>query len=232
MGFGIAFGQMLAGFVGPVYGWRLPFVIVSIPAFFCAALMMFTLKEPPRGGQESSVKELIDTGNSNGKRGGSDEGGGGCMDCLNPKASFVERGGSSNEVVPEEEGRDEGVLGEHKEEGAGRKVTFQTPGPDVQYQPLLDTWETFKLLFKNKTAILLFLQGIPGCLPWGLVAVFMNDYLSDDCGLSVETATLVVSMFGIGAFFGLVFGGTYGQYLYNRNKKHLVLFFSGFEVRE
>ena len=58
MGFGIAFGQLLAGFVGPAHGWRLPFVIVSIPAFLCAALMVTTLTEPPRGCQESSVKEL------------------------------------------------------------------------------------------------------------------------------------------------------------------------------
>ena len=100
-------------------------------------------------------------------------------------------------------------------------------GPDVQYKPMLDSWGTFKLLFANKTAVLLFVQGIPGCLPWGLVAVFMSDYLSDDCGLSVESATIVVSMFGIGAFLGLLFGGGFGQYLYNRNKKQLVLFFAG-----
>jgi predicted MFS family arabinose efflux permease len=104
-------------------------------------------------------------------------------------------------------------------------------GPDVQYKPMLDSWDTFKLLFNNKTALLLFVQGIPGCLPWGLVAVFMSDYLSDDCGMSVESATIVVSMFGIGAFFGLLFGGGYGQYLYNRNKKHLVIFFAGAQAR-
>eukprot|EP00520_Triparma_pacifica_P006893 CAMPEP_0118632574 /NCGR_PEP_ID=MMETSP0785-20121206/520_1 /TAXON_ID=91992 /ORGANISM="Bolidomonas pacifica, Strain CCMP 1866" /LENGTH=445 /DNA_ID=CAMNT_0006523359 /DNA_START=67 /DNA_END=1401 /DNA_ORIENTATION=- len=199
MGFGIAFGQLLAGFVGPAHGWRLPFVIVSIPAFICAALMVTTLKEPPRGCQESSMKELSAEAASS-STGSTD---------------FVER----SEVVPTS--TDELVQ--------DKPLTLET-GPDVQYTPLLDSWSTFKLLFSNKTALLLFIQGIPGCLPWGLVAVFMSDYLSDDCGLSIENATVVVSMFGIGAFLGLLFGGGFGQYLYNRNKKHLVIFFAGFEL--
>ena len=68
MGFGIAFGQMLAGFVGPAHGWRLPFVIVSIPAFICALLMLTTLTEPARGGQEAAVKEMGGAGGGGGKQ--------------------------------------------------------------------------------------------------------------------------------------------------------------------
>ena len=49
---------MLAGFVGPAMGWRTPFIMVSIPAFLCAFLMVTTLKEPARGSQEKAVKEM------------------------------------------------------------------------------------------------------------------------------------------------------------------------------
>ncbi len=31
-GIGLACGQGIAGFVGPAWGWRWPFVIVSVPA--------------------------------------------------------------------------------------------------------------------------------------------------------------------------------------------------------
>ncbi|GMI43357.1 hypothetical protein TrCOL_g9824 [Triparma columacea] len=209
MGFGIAFGQLLAGFIGPAHGWRLPFVIVSIPAFICAALMVTTLTEPPRGCQESSVRELSKPDESKSKKSG------GCFGVCGSSESndFEERSSGGGEVAPEQA------------VGLVMEKTLES-GPDVQYKPMLDSWGTFKLLFANKTAVLLFVQGIPGCLPWGLVAVFMSDYLSDDCGLSVESATIVVSMFGIGAFLGLLFGGGFGQYLYNRNKKQLVLFFA------
>ena len=38
------------GLVGPAYGWRLPFLIVAIPALLCAMLVVFTTVEPSRGG--------------------------------------------------------------------------------------------------------------------------------------------------------------------------------------
>ena len=39
------------------------------------------------------------------------------------------------------------------------------------------------------TNVLGFLQGIPGCVPWSIIGVFMNDYLAVDKGLGVEHAT-------------------------------------------
>ncbi len=29
------------------------------------------------------------------------------------------------------------------------------------------------------------LQGLPGCLPWGMILTFLNDFFSQDKGLSV-----------------------------------------------
>ncbi len=37
-----------------------------------------------------------------------------------------------------------------------------------------------------------------GCIPWGMVLVFLNDFLSNEGGFSVQTATAVVFSFAVG----------------------------------
>ena len=82
-------------------------------------------------------------------------------------------------------------------------------------------------LFKIKSNVLLFLQGIPGCVPWGILGSFMNDYLSSDRGATVMEATAVIVMFSVGDFLGKIIGGTLGQYMYNRSKKSVCLLMGG-----
>jgi MFS family permease len=57
VGAGISVGQAVAGFVGPTFGWRLPFLIISIPALFCAGLVYGTVKDPERGVMEPAFFE-------------------------------------------------------------------------------------------------------------------------------------------------------------------------------
>jgi len=61
-GLGIAAGQMLAGFIGPSHGWRLPFIIVAIPNFLFILIFWLTVREPSRGRAEDSLKDLIESG--------------------------------------------------------------------------------------------------------------------------------------------------------------------------
>src|SRR5664280_1051717 len=61
-GLGIAFGQLLAGAIGPEHGWRLPFIIVGIPNFILIILFALTVKEPLLGKAEDSLQELIESG--------------------------------------------------------------------------------------------------------------------------------------------------------------------------
>ena len=35
------------------------------------------------------------------------------------------------------------------------------------------------------------MQGLPGCLPWGMLLVYFNDFLAQQKGFSVPAATLV-----------------------------------------
>lgn len=44
---------------------------------------------------------------------------------------------------------------------------------------------------------------------------YINDYLHLNKGLSVELATVVILLFGIGCGVGVIAGGAAGQLLYN-----------------
>lgn len=61
------------------------------------------------------------------------------------------------------------------------------------------------------------MQGLPGCLPWGVVLVFLNDFLQTR-GMAKPSATLVVMAFGSGGLVGSLVAGTVGQWLYNWRK--------------
>ncbi|MDH7553479.1 MAG: MFS transporter [Spirochaetota bacterium] len=151
-GLGIAVGQLMAGFIGPVYGWRLPFILVAIPNFLLAIIFLLFVKEPQRGKTEESLKELIEEG--------------------------------------------------------------------IAYTGRINRKE-YKNLFKIKTNILVFLQGIPGTVPWGVFFIFLNDFYSQDKGYSVQMATLIVMTVGAAAIIGAFFGGLIGNKLYNIKPKYL-----------
>jgi MFS family permease len=98
-----------------------------------------------------------------------------------------------------------------------RNIILDQHSETIQLNKILD-------LLKTKTVALCYLQGIPGCVPWSIITVFMSDYLSTDRGLSINQATFVFSVFGIGGLFGQILGGFFGQYLYNKDKRLQCLF--------
>lgn len=62
VGIGIALGQFIAGFLGPEYGWRLPFLVVASPNFVLGVIFLLTIREPARGRAERGVGALIESG--------------------------------------------------------------------------------------------------------------------------------------------------------------------------
>lgn len=85
-------------------------------------------------------------------------------------------------------------------------------------------WADYKEVFRARTAALVFLQGIPGTVPWGVFFVFLNDFYSHDKGFSVQSATLLVMVIGAAAILGGYLGGLVGNRLYNKNPAYLPLF--------
>ena len=55
----------------------------------------------------------------------------------------------------------------------------------------------FRSIFKIKTNILVFLQGVAGTVPWAVFFVYLTDYLAQDIGYSVQMASLVVFVIGL-----------------------------------
>ncbi len=151
-GLGIAIGQLMAGFIGPEYGWRLPFILVAIPNFVLTIVFLLFVKEPQRGKTEESLKELIEEG--------------------------------------------------------------------IAYTGRIN-WKEYKNLFRIKSNIIVFLQGIPGTVPWGVFYIFLNDFYSQDKGYSVQMATLIVMTVGAAAILGAFIGGLIGNKLYNIKPKYL-----------
>ena len=146
-GLGIAVGQLVAGTLSNMIGWRLPFILFAIPNFILAIIFFLTVKEPDRGEMDHRFKN-IKTMNS---------------------------------------------------------VDFCS-------------------IFKVKTNILVFLQGIFGTIPWGVFSIFMIDYFVIEKGYLRSTATLVITLVGGMALFSSLIGGYIGNRLYKKNPKFLPLF--------
>ena len=175
MSVGVAGGQLLAGLLGPTYGWRSPFIVIAVPAMVCGILVYVTATEPRRGGAKEALKEL-------------EASGGGAQLLLDEDSNARERGG---DVEPDS--------------NASHLELFQP-------NKIAD-------LLRTPTVALCYLQGIPGCVPWSIITVFLSDYLSTDRGLTVKQATFVFVLFGIGGLCGQISGGWLGQALYNRDKR-------------
>ncbi|CAM9778791.1 unnamed protein product [Ascophyllum nodosum] len=74
-----------------------------------------------------------------------------------------------------------------------------------------------RLLVFCPTVIMVLAQGLPGCIPWGVIGVYLNDFLHKQRGLTIEQATTVVVLFGVSASVGQLAGAKIGQLAYNRH---------------
>ena len=88
----------------------------------------------------------------------------------------------------------------------------------------ISDFKDFSSIFKIKTNLLVFLQGIFGTIPWGVFSIFMIDYFVVDKGYLRPTATLVITLVGGMALISSLIGGFVGNKLYRKNPKYLPLF--------
>lgn len=58
VGLGIGGGQLLAGLTGPEYGWKISFIIVSVPNFIFLLLYAIFATEPKRGKSDKSSADI------------------------------------------------------------------------------------------------------------------------------------------------------------------------------
>ena len=62
--------------------------------------------------------------------------------------------------------------------------------PNFVYSERITMQQSVALL-RVPTNLLVFIQGLFGCLPWGVLLTYLTDYLAQNKGLSVPTATVV-----------------------------------------
>ena len=75
---------------------------------------------------------------------------------------------------------------------------------------------TLLQLFKTRTILLVFLQGIPASLPWGVLLGVFSDFLIETKEVPRDQSGLVVFAFAGGALFGALFGGYMADRLVNK----------------
>ncbi|KAI8473562.1 MAG: major facilitator superfamily domain-containing protein, partial [Monoraphidium minutum] len=92
----------------------------------------------------------------------------------------------------------------------------------VPYEETI-SWAKAKQALAAPSNWVLIWQAVPGCLPWGVMQTYLNDYLSQEKGFSVQVATVVLLLFGIGGGVGIIAGGAAGQLLYNWRKEWMVV---------
>lgn len=108
--------------------------------------------------------------------------------------------------------------------GGKEKVLQDMIAMGTKYEKKLTLAGFFDAMTKNQSNILLMLQGFTGNIPWGILFTFLNDYLSQERHLSVQKATYLVFLFGIGCAAGGIFGGYLGSWAMQVNRRMLPLF--------
>ena len=155
-GIGIAIGQGLAGFMGPVYGWRSPFLAVSVPALFIAILMMTTVKDPIRGGSEMTnydEPEYENCENNESKVNGIDN-----MENVETRPT------SPLEVISFESDFHDQPNNEESTDEATSEPVYKRCLNLLKPSTYKSHLRTTKELLQSKTVILTLIQGAPGCM--------------------------------------------------------------------
>lgn len=108
--------------------------------------------------------------------------------------------------------------------GAKEKVLQDLFKSGTKYERQLTMEGFLNAMHKNVSNSILLWQGFLTSLPWGIVFVFLNDYLSQEKGFSVPEATFMVMLFGVGCAIGGITGGYLGQLFMKRNRSYLPLY--------
>jgi hypothetical protein len=223
-GIGISLGQGIAGFLGPRFGWRFPFLVVSLPALVCALLVFWTVQDPVRGGMEEAVIQRRQMGqlmvelnhdNENDNDGTLIPNSSGTNSTIH---STIQRRSPSPvpispHINPPEIRSHISAKSRHMSSDVLNNSTSDDDNDGIRWmsektrggESPIDNYEmdwsshckTLRSLLSCRSVVLTLLQGAPGCIPWGIVNTYLNDYLSEDRGMTVQVGDVITSHYGI-----------------------------------
>jgi len=86
---------------------------------------------------------------------------------------------SESKTIEDDESKDSLSVIEHIDE---QIPSYRLKDNGEIYNESIDCSKVF-ILFSTPTVLLIYMQGIPGCVPWGMIYVYLNDYLSANRGI-------------------------------------------------
>lgn len=110
--------------------------------------------------------------------------------------------------------------------GGQEEVLKQMLKSGTKYDRKLTFQGFIHAMKNNESNVILLWQGFASSVPWGIIFIFLNDYLSQERGFSVPDATYLVAVFGAGCAIGGILGGYWGQLLMLKDRSYLPWFMS------
>ncbi|WP_297067329.1 MFS transporter [Thermococcus sp.] len=107
------------------------------------------------------------------------------------------------------------AVAEEPRRGEGEKELREVLEKGYEYTYKISL-EAVKKSFRTRTNILIFLQGLVGTVPWGVLMYWLVSFLMVTRGMSKETATFVLLIIGIATVIGTLVGGYIGDYFERR----------------
>lgn len=109
------------------------------------------------------------------------------------------------------------IIAEEPKRGEGEKELREVLEKGYEYTYRLNK-EALKKSLKTKTNILIFLQGIIGTVPWGVIMYWLISFFIVTRGMEKSTATFVLLIVGISSIIGSLVGGFVGDYFEVRQR--------------
>lgn len=109
------------------------------------------------------------------------------------------------------------IIAEEPKRGEGEKVLKEVLEKGYEYTYKLSR-EAVKKSFQTKTNILIFIQGLFGTVPWGVLLYWLVSFLIVARGMAKDTATFVLLILGIATIVGTLVGGFAGDYFEKKMK--------------
>lgn len=78
--------------------------------------------------------------------------------------------------------------------------------------------EKVKDIFRLKTNLITFAQGVFGCVPWGILPAWLITFFIEAKGFSISSATVIYIVLGLGQIVGTLYGGYLGDWAFSKNK--------------
>lgn len=82
-------------------------------------------------------------------------------------------------------------------------------------------YSSFQSILSTRSNLLLFLQGIPGSIPWGLLPFWIITFFREERGLTVSQATYIWEVFGIATVVGGLAWAVLGDWLFQKRAKYV-----------